>query len=127
MIRWQSVVVSILVLLTIDTGTTKAGDPITVVVLSPHGTTALDDKTAVAAELLCDQLTEELARDPSLRVVDRSQIDRVLAEQAIGDNVQPVLAYDAMVRIVVDPLQAEPAVTLRVVDLSSGNIAGARS
>jgi hypothetical protein len=101
-----------------------AGEPVTVVVLPPPQLGEPDDLPA--ADLFCSRLEAELAKDPGLRVVDRSQIDRVLAERASGAVTKPALAYDVMIRVEIDRLQAEPAVVLSVVDLSNGNLAGAR-
>ena len=80
---------------------------------------------SVAADLSCGRLEAELAKDPGLRVVDRSQINRVLAEPTAGAVEKPAWAYDAMARVSIDRLQADPAVVLSVVDLSNGNLAGA--
>ena len=101
-----------------------AGEPITVVVLPPPQLGEPDD--SAAADLFCSRLEAELAKDAGLRVVDRSQIDRVLEERATGAVTKPALAYDVMIRVEIDRLQAEPAVVLSVVDLSNGNLAGAR-
>ncbi|MDY0165015.1 MAG: hypothetical protein RBS80_00640 [Thermoguttaceae bacterium] len=101
-----------------------ASEPITVVVLPPPQ--LLEPNDSAAADLFCGRLEAELAKDPGLRVVDRSQIDRVLAERATGAVKKPALAYDAMVRVSIDRLQAKPAVVLSVVDLSNGNLAGSR-
>jgi hypothetical protein len=98
--------------------------PITVVVLPPVQST-MPEGTVAAAELFCDQLAEELAKDATLRVVDRTQIDRVLMERASGTVAKPALAYDALVRVNIDPLLANPAVVLPVVDLSTGNLSEA--
>lgn len=99
-------------------------EPISVVVLSPSQPAGPEDARAV--DLLRSQLEAELAKDAELRVVDRSQIDRVLAERAIAATDRPALAYDVMIRVEIDHLQAKPAIVLSVVDLSNGNLAGAR-
>ncbi len=99
-------------------------EPINVVVLSPSQPAGPEDARAV--DLFRSQLAAELGKDAELRVVDRSHIDRVLAERAIGAIDRPALAYDVMIRVEIDRLQARPAVVLSVVDLSNGNLAGAR-
>ncbi len=101
----------------------SASDQITVVVL-PQAQTAASKVTIDAVNLFCDQLAAELAKDAELRVVDRTQIDRVLAERAIGDIAKPALAYDCLVRVSIDPLRDKPALIVRIVDLSSGNLGG---
>src|SRR5580704_10755174 len=99
----------------------SAGNPITVMVLPPAQTAA--PKTTIdSVNLFCDQLAAELAKDADLRVVDRTQIDRVLAERAIGDVAKPALAYDGIVRVSIDPLRDKPALIVRIVDLPSGNL-----
>jgi hypothetical protein len=101
------------------------GDPITVVVLPPAQTAAPKD-TIASANVFCDQLAAELVKDAEVRVVDRTQIDRVLAERAISGDVKPALAYDALIRVGIDPLPDKPAFIVRVIDLSTGNIGGSR-
>jgi hypothetical protein len=96
---------------------------VTVMILPPEQSAA--SKEAIeSVNLLCDQLAAELAKDAGLRVVDRTQIDRVLAERAIGDVAKPALAYDCLIRVGIDLLRDEPALVVSVVDLSSGNLAG---
>jgi hypothetical protein len=79
---------------------------------------------AVAVELVADQLALELANDSQLRVVDRTQIDRLLQERAISDINSPILAYDALIGVRIEWRVANPTIILRVVDLSLGNVAG---
>ena len=98
-------------------------NPITVVVLPPPPLTASQD-TVAAIELFCDQLAAELANDAELRVVDRTQIDRLLGERALVGGAPAVLAYDVLLRVGIDVMRAKPVVILRIVDLSTGNMAG---
>lgn len=104
-------------------GAASGGDPIAIVVLPPVQPTAQQESVA-AAELFCDQLTAELAKDAALRVVDRTQIDRILAEKATDAIDKPALAYDALVRVNIDSLRGKPVVILQVIDLSAGNLVG---
>ena len=98
--------------------------PVTIVILPPD-VKAEDAETRVAAELLCDRLAEGLGDIAGIRVVDRTQIDRVLAEHTLASKpAGPVLAYDAMVRVSVDALAPLPRVRLSVIDLSHGNVIG---
>jgi len=101
---------------------TAFGEPITVVVLPPLETAG--PEVTARADVFCAQLAAELAKDAELKVVDRSQVDRVLTERAMGAVAKPALAYDALMRVSIDPLRANPVVILRIVDLSSGNVAG---
>ena len=100
-----------------------ADAPLTVTVLPPAQTVA-PKETIDSVYLFCDQLEAELAQDADLSVVDRTQIDRVLAERAIGKVASPALAYDGMIRVSLDPLRDKPALIVEAVDLSSGNPGG---
>lgn len=113
-----------LALLVCLTEASHAGNAVAVVVLPPQAVASLGDKGMAAAELLCDQLAARLGQDPNLRVVNRTQLDRVLSEKVLAGQPGPVLAYDAMLRVRVDPLRARPAVILEVIDLAAGNIVG---
>ena len=96
---------------------------VTVAIVPSLKATAPQEMVA-AVELVADQLAVELAKDGQLRVVDRTQIDRILQERAISDINKPVLAYDALVGVKIEWRVANPTVILRVVDLSLGNVAG---
>lgn len=78
-------------------------------------------------EVLGDDLVKRLEAHESLCVVDRSQIERILAERALNGKApdQPVLAYDLLLRMVPAVVDGEPGIRLHVVDLSTGNILGA--
>ena len=65
-----------------------------------------------------------MANDGQLRVVDRTQIDRLIQERAISDINKPILAYDALVAVKIEWRVANPTVILQVVDLSLGNVTG---
>jgi hypothetical protein len=94
------------------------------VAIVPSLKAAAPQEIAAAVELVADQLAIELANDGQLRVVDRTQIDRILQERAISDINKPILAYDALVGVRIEWRVANPTVILRVVDLSLGNVAG---
>ena len=94
-----------------------------VVILQPHLPEAADGSVRAEADLLCDRLAEEIAAEGIARVLDRSQIDRVLEEKRLsGDLSKPAIAYDALVRLDVDVPSLVPEVRLRVIDLSRGNM-----
>jgi hypothetical protein len=96
---------------------------VTVAIVPSLKATAPRD-VAAAVELVADQLAIELANDRQLRVVDRTQIDRVLQERTISDINHPILAYDVLIGVRIEWRVANPTVILRVVDLSLGNVAG---
>jgi hypothetical protein len=95
---------TILALLTALSEAAFGRDPVTVVVLSPPQLSASKDEAA-AVDLFCDQLAAELAKDAELRVVDRTQIDRVLAEQ-LGE-ARPETAARYVTEMIVRRRQAE--------------------
>ncbi len=97
--------------------------PVTVAIMPSLEATA-PQEVAVAAETVADLLAIELAGDGQVRVVDRTQIDRLLEERAISDVNEPILAYDVLVGVRIEWRVANPTVILRVVDLSLGNLAG---
>jgi hypothetical protein len=72
---------------------------------------------------VADQLAMELATDRQLRVVDRTQIDRLLQERRISDINGPILAYDALIGVTIERRVANPTIILRVVDLSLETVA----
>ena len=96
---------------------------VTVAIVSSLKSTA-PQEVAAAVDLVADQLAMELANDRHLRVVDRTQIDRVLQERAISDIDHPILAYDVLIGVKIEWRVANPTIILRVVDLSLGNAAG---
>ena len=80
-------------------------------------------------QLLADRLAERLQTVPSLRVVDRTQIDRILREkehEAEGPFVRPAMAYDLMLRLSVALPGERPTVRCELVRLSNGNVAASR-
>lgn len=108
--------------------TASPGRP-TLVILPP--TIAGEESQRSRIELLCDRLAERLGKGapglPDVAVVDRSQIDRVLAEQGAAAQLKPVLAYDAMLRVELDRGSKPPQVRLTIIDLSLGNVAASKS
>lgn len=95
---------------------------VAVVVLPPGLVAQSGDKVTAAAELACDQLARELAKAPSLRVVDRSQLDRILKERRIGaSDPATIVSYDAMIRLEIDTVRPFPQIRFSVIDLSNGN------
>lgn len=104
-------------------GAAAAAEPqVAIVVLPPAFIAESGDKATAAAELACDQLARELEKDPSLRVVDRSQLDHVLKERKLGASAAiAIMSYDAMIRLEIDVVRPVPVLRLRVVDLSNGN------
>ena len=104
-------------------GLACAGDRITLVIIPP-AQTATSKETIASALLICDRLAAELAKDPEIRVVDRTQIDRILTERAMEGASKPALSYDALVRVSLDPVREKPVMIVEVVDLSTGNLGG---
>ncbi len=94
-----------------------------VVILPPRLPEAADGSVRAEADLLCDRLAEEIAAEGIARVLDRSQLDRVLEEKRLsGDFSKPAIAYDALVRLDVDVPSLVPEVRMSVIDLSRGNV-----
>lgn len=93
--------------------------PVALVFVPPAGPDAL--------LVLGDLLAAELGRSKSIRVVDRTQIERILAEKLSGDQpAEPAQSYDLMVRLRVDAVRTSPALVIELIDLSTGNIRAAR-
>ncbi len=96
---------------------------VAVVILPPQLSAESEEATIAAAKLASDQLASELEKDKSLRVVDRSQLDRVLQERQLNpENTAAIISYDAMVRLEVDTARPAPVIRLKIIDLSNGNI-----
>ena len=94
-----------------------------VVLLPPSFTPAAQPEMQAAAELACDRLGQQIAAAGLARVVDRTQLDRVLQERALkADTPRPMLSYDAMIRLEIDTSRLAPETTLSLIDLSTGNI-----
>ena len=75
-----------------------ADEMATVVILPPR---VLDDdvKSQQQADLFCDRLAQALEKTKGVTVVDRSVIDKILAEHELMGEQRPVLSYDVMVRV----------------------------
>jgi len=94
----------------------KRNEAVTVVILLPREQTA-------DLLLLCDRLAEALGQTKSIRVVDRTQLDRILQERKTASQpMKAMLAYDLMVRMRVDLLRAAPKIAIELIDLSTGNV-----
>ncbi len=94
-----------------------------VVILPPRLPDAADWSARAEAELACDRLAEEIAAEGIARVLDRSQLDRVLEEKRLsGDWSKPAVAFDAMIRLEVDVPSLVPEVRMTLIDLSHGNV-----
>ncbi len=107
---------------------TGGAAPRATLVILPPEIKGGDAKTPAAAELLCDRLAGKLGGIDGVKVVDRTQIDRVLAERKLTSRpAGPALSYDAMVRVRLDAAGPVWKLTLSVVDLSMGNVAAAKT
>jgi hypothetical protein len=110
------------------TAPSTATVPVAVVILSPQVSGPGEPNNRVAAELVCDELARELGKHLELRVVDRTQLDRVLAETKLSaatgaaSGPSAALAYDFMVRLRVDTARPIAKAALELIDLSRGNI-----
>ncbi len=102
-----------------------AAEPTTLVIPPPH-VTGGGAETRAAAALLCDRLAGALGKADGVKVVDRTQIDRVLAERKLEPAPTAALAWDAMVRVEVDADRPAPRLRVTVIDLSMGNVAGSK-
>ncbi|HUU21069.1 MAG TPA: hypothetical protein VM389_00910, partial [Phycisphaerae bacterium] len=94
----------------------QAAEPATVVVLPPRVNGA-DTGTADAARLLCDRLAQRIGQSPDVKVVDRAELERIVAERRLETAPRPVLSFDAMVRVSADTSGPLPRVSLAVIDL----------
>ncbi|HET6430379.1 MAG TPA: hypothetical protein VFJ30_18335 [Phycisphaerae bacterium] len=104
----------------------QAAEPATVVVLPPRVNGA-ETETAAAAQLLCDRLAQRIGQSPDVKVVDRAELERIVAERRLETAPRPVLSFDAMVRVSADTSGPLPRVSLAVIDLSLGNVAASES
>ncbi len=94
-----------------------------VVILPPRLPDAADWSARAEAELACDRLAEEIAAEGIARVLDRSQLDRILEEKRLsGDWSKPAVAFDAMIRLEVDVPSLVPEARMTLIDLSHGNV-----
>jgi hypothetical protein len=74
--------------------------------------------------LFCDLLAQRLSKSPGVAVLDRTRLDRVLAERAIGGtDKSPMLSFDAMVRVRPEGADGNQEIAVDVVDLALGNLA----
>ena len=100
-------------------------DAPTVVVLSPrlpHVSTASLQARAVS---MCDQIAERLDRSRRVCVVNRTELDRVLAERRLSSKpLKPMRSYDAMLRLRVQADELLPHAAVSLVDLSTGSAMG---
>ena len=105
-------------------GAVSAGQsPVAIVVLEPQFMSGGGGEATAAAQLACDRLARELEKNASLRVVDRTQLDRVLKERQLGSGpAGTILSYDIMARLEVDAVRPVPRAILKLVDLSDGNL-----
>ena len=98
----------------------RRNEAVTVVILPPREQTA-------DLLLLCDRLAEALGQTKSIRVVDRTQLDRILQERKTAARpMKAMLAYDLMVRMRVDLLRPVPKLAIELIDLSTGNVVADR-
>ncbi len=94
-----------------------------VLLLPPRLPPAAGDAARAAADAACDRLAQDLAAAGLARVVDRTQMDRVLQERRLqAEPARPMLSYDAMIRLEADTTRLAPETTLSLIDLSTGNI-----
>lgn len=95
----------------------------TLLILSPRLPSGSSRNAAIAAELVGDRVSQELASTGRLRIVNRSQIDRVLRERQLNPQAKPpLLSYDAMLRIEADVARPDPVTRLQIVELSTGSV-----
>lgn len=97
----------------------SAGEsPVAIVVLSPRFVSGGGGNATAAAQLACDRLVRELEKNASLRVVDRTQLDRVLTERQLAPGrAGTIISYDIMARLGVDAVRPMPRARLTLVDL----------
>lgn len=94
-----------------------------VIILPPLFGDAANASAIAAGNVLCDRLAAELGAEGIARVVDRTQIDRVLQEKRLSHaSANPALGFDALVRFRVEVCGFTPTVRLSLVDLSHGNV-----
>jgi len=116
--------VAVILGLLLFNGAAWAGQaPVAIVVLEPQFISGGGGEATAAAQLACDRLARELAKDASIRVVDRTQLDRILNERRLGSGpAGMILSYDIMVRLEVDAVRPVPRAILKLVGLSDGNL-----
>ncbi len=94
-----------------------------VLLLPPRLPPAAGDAARAEADAACDHLAGDLAAAGLARVVDRTQVDRILQEQSLqAGPARPMLSYDAMIRLEADTSRLAPETTLSLIDLSTGNV-----
>jgi tetratricopeptide (TPR) repeat protein len=99
-----------------------------VLVLPPRLPAGAGDAARAAADAVCDRLAQDIAAAGLARVVDRTQIDRILQERSLrAEPPRPMLSYDAMLRLEADTTRLAPETMLSLIDLSTGNILAQRA
>ncbi|MCP4377292.1 MAG: hypothetical protein GY794_14090, partial [bacterium] len=95
---------------------------VTIVILPPQIEGGAK-KSRSEVETLGDLLAAQLSDDKSIKVVDRSQLKRVLAERAMANKPgAQLLSYDVMVRLSANLLRSRPQITIKTIDLEMGNV-----
>ena len=111
----------------------RAAEPATGAASKPDGVvpaTILFAPPEVSSEqalLACDRLAEALSQR-NLRVIDRSQVERILRERRLDPAPgPPVLAYDLVLRVRFSGGDPGRETRLELLDLSTGNVVGERA
>lgn len=100
-------------------------DAPTVVILPPRLPHVANAKLQASAMRICDQVAERLERSRRICVVNRTELDRVLAERRLSSkSSKPIRSYDAMFRLRVQTDELLPHATVSLVDLSTGSALG---
>lgn len=100
-------------------------DAPTLAVFAPRMPAGSTRQVQSAALLVGDRLSQELAATGKIRIVDRTQLDRVLFERRLNPQAKrPLISYDAIVRIEVDAARPSPVTRVSVIELSTGNRLG---
>ncbi len=96
-------------------------DAPTVVILPPKLPHVANAKLQASAMRICDQVAERLERSRRICVVNRIELDRVLAERRLSSKPsKPIRSYDAMLRLRVQTDELLPHAVVSLVDLSTG-------
>ena len=99
-----------------------------VLLLPPRLPPQAAEAALAEADAACDRLAQDLAAAGLARVVDRTQLERILQERRLqAEPARPMLSYDAMIRLEADTTRLAPETTLSLIDLSNGNIIAQRS
>lgn len=101
-------------------------DAPTIVILPPTLPLAATAKLKTRAMNICDRIEERLERSRHICVVNRTELDRMLAERRLSSkSSKPMRGYDAMLRLRVQADELLPHAAVSLVDLSTGNALGA--